>query len=576
MEEQVIKNLYTKYLEELLEIEYSSVFVKSKSIELSSKKYLTDKDGNAISDSFDSINKLDDGRFVACNIDSNYFHHYVFFDQNGNITNRLDNVVLDSFSNGIARVRTENKPILYGFVKQTGEVLGEIKWGYYSGQESEGLTSVQSASKDSLGKYGYIDEKGELAIPCIYSYVREFHEGLAYVGDGDEYFFINKKGEKKFSASIGYECFSEGLVGFTGSNNKVGVKNTAGEVVISPSFDTLSSFENGVAKVSKSILGKRHSYYIDHTGDKVKVVSLNSGMKYIKKFNGMRYYNSLSNTYDDIDFIPFKDLDTHLLCVDPNTQELFLYNKTSKAIVSTGQKYDSNNVVSIWKLNEFLYVGASVFYDNGTDYVQVLDNFDVSNIASYNHVDNVMGYSEFANKVVKDKDFYQRIVEDSKKVKESQMQEKLKAQGEETDKKRQEIIDELERLKGLLSNLDKTAGERSRIDNEMLFRQVGDHFEIKEEFIGQLKYLDLAYIDFANVKVSGIDFSGTNASLNPQSVYKKDMSNGVYDGLSFVGNSFNGVNIKGAKFRECNLDFVNGDGVIKDDNTEFLQNTVKF
>ena len=53
----------------------------------------------------------------------------------------------------------------------------------------EGLARVERN-----GKYGFIDEKGSLIIPCIYDDVSSFNEGLASVKRNGKYGFIDKKG----------------------------------------------------------------------------------------------------------------------------------------------------------------------------------------------------------------------------------------------------------------------------------------------------------------------------------------------------------------------------------------------
>ena len=89
---------------------------------------------------------------------------------------------------------------------------------------------------------------------------------------------------------------------------------------------------------------------------------------------------------------------------------------------------------------------------------------------------------------------------------------------------------------------------------EDLFHDVDGHREFNNLYINDIKIIDLSYADFTNVKVSGIDFCGTNvtfsnATLNPQTVYNKDLSDCNFEGIfisPFV--DFSGVNIKGAKF----------------------------
>lgn len=70
------------------------------------------------------------------------------------------------------------------------------------------------------GKWGYINTKGEEAIPCQYPNPSEdysahtFHEGLSLVKEDDKWGFINTAGEVIIPFGIEAEAigdFSEGL-----------------------------------------------------------------------------------------------------------------------------------------------------------------------------------------------------------------------------------------------------------------------------------------------------------------------------------------------------------------------------
>ena len=63
------------------------------------------------------------------------------------------------------------------------------------------------------------------------------------------------------------------------------------------------------------------------------------------------------------------------------------------------------------------------------------------------------------------------------------------------------------------------------------------------------------FYDFTGYDVSNLDFSGTNAAINPQIVYDKDMSNGNYSDVTFLTYDFSNVDISGAVF---NNDFIVG------------------
>ena len=93
------------------------------------------------------------------------------------------------------------------------------------------------------------------------------------------------------------------------------------------------------------------------------------------------------------------------------------------------------------------------------------------------------------------------------------------------------------------------------ISREELFVTIDDHYEINRNFVEYLRFLNLSMIDFDNVKVSGLDFRHSGARINPQLVYKKDLSNGIFDAgnIKFY-DDLNGVNIEGADFSECEVD----------------------
>ena len=95
--------------------------------------------------------------------------------------------------------------------------------------------------------------------------------------------------------------------------------------------------------------------------------------------------------------------------------------------------------------------------------------------------------------------------------------------------------------------VDGKSVDRIKIND--LYVEVDDHLEIKKEYIKLLKFIDLSGETFKNVKISGIDFRDTNINLNPQLVYKKDLSNCNFNGLylsPFI--DFTGVNIMSTRF----------------------------
>ena len=129
---------------------------------------------------------------------------------------------------------------------------------------------------------------------------------------------------------------------------------------------------------------------------------------------------------------------------------------------------------------------------------------------------------------------------------------------EENRKKVQEKITELLKLVETTERLGvdpKNLYHSIPIGKEELLVTIDDHYEINRNFIEYLRFLNLSMIDFSNVKVSGLDFRGSAARINPQLVYKKDLSNSIFDtsNIKFY-DDFTGVNIEGADFSECEVD----------------------
>ena len=129
---------------------------------------------------------------------------------------------------------------------------------------------------------------------------------------------------------------------------------------------------------------------------------------------------------------------------------------------------------------------------------------------------------------------------------------------EENKRKVQEKINELVKL---LDATEKLGIEPKKlyamipIDREELLVNIDDHYEINRNFVENLRFFNLSLIDFTNVKVSGIDFRGSAGRINPQTVYNKDLSNGMFDASNIkFFDDLTGVNIEGADFTECEID----------------------
>lgn len=134
----------------------------------------------------------------------------------------------------------------YGFMDKRGCIVIPCLWNDIR-DFSEGLACIQ----DSKNKWGYIDKSGRIVIPCQWDFAWSFRENLARVKDNSGKFgFIDKSGrivipcqwKKTFE-------FREGLARVQDSNNKWGYIDKTGRVVIPCQWNYVWSFHDGLAAV---------------------------------------------------------------------------------------------------------------------------------------------------------------------------------------------------------------------------------------------------------------------------------------------------------------------------------------
>ena len=252
------------------------------------------------------------------------------------------------------------------------------------------------------------------------------------------------------------------------------------------------------------------------------------------------------------------------------------FDKSYGGMIYFDYNYDKN----IIKINNtFFYVTE---YDV-IDITGVMKNVEWNrNIKIDCILDEIMSYDSFKETMLKDEEFLIAFEQKIKKLKEDNYKENLKRI--KNLKEQEEKIKVLKRKKELLKiindsmrelkELDKSLNDDKIIDKleveeDVLLITIGDHKEINPAFKDYLSMINLEYISFKNVKVSGLDFSYSNARINPQEVYNKDMSNGNYSGLDFNIADFTGVDMRGSIFIDCIMNFsiLRIDKAIKDETT---------
>jgi hypothetical protein len=139
----------------------------------------------------------------------------------------------------------------YQYVNRKGEIVINPQFDE-AAVFSDGLALVQTSGDNRM--WGYIDDEGKYVINAQYKEATSFSEGLAWVVEKDKApAAINKKGEVKFTLQQAEKVysFSEGLASFSTINDKgeqlCGFVDKNGEVKISPQFDAVLAFSDGLS-----------------------------------------------------------------------------------------------------------------------------------------------------------------------------------------------------------------------------------------------------------------------------------------------------------------------------------------
>ncbi len=269
------------------------------------KMRLISKDGKFISDrQFDDISSFDRyGRAVARDNSRDNIKYFLVNRKGERISNQTFRKVF-SYSEGLAAVKKKNK---YGFVDLKGNLVIPAVFDRVS-QFSEGRAWVKMD-----GNCGYIDKGGNIVVDLEFSKCQDFEDGRAVVfenarkgglvdTDGDyvikpslnkvlsfsegrllmrddkrKYYFSRETGELYDGYYDEAGNFDNGFA-FVRINEKWGVINHKGVLIISPKYEKIERVSDGLVKVK---INRLHGVY-NVTGNSVLPVSY----EYIRKVPG--------------------------------------------------------------------------------------------------------------------------------------------------------------------------------------------------------------------------------------------------------------------------------------------------
>jgi len=201
--------------------------------------YLDTNGKLAIPAKYDEATAFDAGYAIAKS-----GNKYVVLNAHGEESSVEGSGILDAkhFSEKLAPFRASDKK--FGFINERGKVAIPAKFqsvGYFK----NGL----AWAKENDGKLGYIDPKGEWVIKPQFDAGREFdsESGLARIKKDDKWGYVNHSGEITYVNDTDvWGDFSGGLSeGKKGG--KKGFYNGKGQWVIEPQFEGVRDFKNGFA-----------------------------------------------------------------------------------------------------------------------------------------------------------------------------------------------------------------------------------------------------------------------------------------------------------------------------------------
>lgn len=148
------------------------------------------------------------------------------------------------FNEGIAWVReSKGYPIA---VDKEGNILFAAKEAHSVSIYSDGLAAFEKKEKDHTGRFGYLNRKGEVAIPAQFFEAGFFCNGLAAVANEDgKYGYINKKGELVIAYQFDKATpFIDGKRAVVSIGEYYGAIDRKGDFIVSPQFVEMSPDKN--------------------------------------------------------------------------------------------------------------------------------------------------------------------------------------------------------------------------------------------------------------------------------------------------------------------------------------------
>lgn len=136
---------------------------------------------------------------------------------------------------------------------------------YFAALGTMGDNGLVVAVREGSNKAEYINAKGETKIAAMYDNAGQFLDGVAVVTMGSKQGAINKAGEFTIQPTYEYGLWnmSEGLLCYEDKNEKCGVLDKNGNIVVSPIYYDLGNVSDGLIQT----VGKVKCGYMNKKGE---------------------------------------------------------------------------------------------------------------------------------------------------------------------------------------------------------------------------------------------------------------------------------------------------------------------
>jgi len=562
------------------------------------ENYVIDVDGNSYKSKFTNLIHVEEDIFVAS---ENNKHFLV-----DKLGNRIGNILFDNakkphFKNGYMIICNNNK---YNLLSRDGNLLSK-DWYDEIKDFVNGFWIVRLN-----GKYNYLDKNGNLlsltwfeeAKPFInngtvklngmYYYIKtdgSLSEGFANEKDLEYYIFSSNNHKEKTNSNLLGSTIEKKLKMVLDRNLYVDYEFPDGHLLSQDGFLALDWQVRNPLEDTIFCLKDKDLYIFNYDGEVIFSINLptfyvhyiNLEIELVEELSSLRkvkgtkrwfHYNyEVEGNKYLLDYEPLVDYGDIIICADET--HFYVFDKKTLNTTLLGLK------AGIILEYNYIKIGEKKYFISGTDLIDITELPFRQKISKKDGIDKILTFSEFRD-LCKTPEYQEKIDAEINRLKESIAKEKEKKLIEDAQKikeqelkaieeKKSSLKESLKSLSEILSECAKYINEiellmqkgdsikKVKIPLELLLIPVSDHLEINPIFLnnGILRYVDLSLVSFTNVKVAGVDLSYTNARINPEEVYNKDMSNGKYCGLDFNLGSFKDVNITNSDFKDAILDF---------------------